>query len=147
MRRVVKIPNSLFLILRITLNGCKIILQISIVIGVIYCFYKIGGYQKITIIKSLKKFKKRFFNDLKNKKKIKLPFKIEESLEDNMPIKIIIDDENFYYRRIKKYGSIILYLSSCIIKKFNRDPPILENDLDKLKEDIIQECIKNKWFK
>jgi hypothetical protein len=95
----------------------------------------------------LKKVKNNFFNNFKKKKKIRLPFKIEESLDEDMPIKIVIDDENFHYKKIQKYGSIILYLSSYIIKKFNRDPPIVKNDLDKLKEDIIQECIKNKWFK
>jgi hypothetical protein len=119
----------------------------SILLGVVYCFYKIGGYEKTTIIRWVKKTKNTFLKNFEKKKKLKFPFKIEESLDESLPIKIVIDDENFYYKRIKRYGSIILYLSSYILKKFNRDPPIVKDDLDKLKEDIIQECIKNKWFK
>ena len=140
----------MFLILRATLNSCKVLIKVVILGGIIYYLYNIKLIDLLYSVVSksinkidLEELKKKFF---RNKKQKKFPFTIRESLNDEIPIEIILDTKDLNYLRIKKYGSLTISITTWLINKLNKENP--KTNLDsKLKDSIIDECLNNGWFK
>lgn len=140
----------MFLILRATLNGCKVLIKVVILGGIIYYLYNIKLLDLLYSVVSksinkidLEELKKKFF---RNKKEKKFPFTIRESLNDEIPIEIILDTKDLNYLRIKKYASLTISITTWLINKLNKENPKINLD-SKLKDSIIDECLNNGWFK
>ena len=138
------------MIVRATFNSCKIVIKIVIIGGILYYLYNIRLFSFLYSIlyKSINKIEyknfKWFFNKNKNKKRF--PFIIKESLNGEIPIEIVIDDNNLNYLRFKKYGTLTISLVSWLISKLSKET--LNDDFNsKLKDSIITECLNNGWFK
>jgi hypothetical protein len=138
----------MFLILQTALNGCKVLIKLVVLGGVIYYLYNIKFLNLLYpfVPKSIKKIDlgklKRFFY----KKPKKFPFIIRESLNDDIPIEIIIDNQDINYLRFKKYGTLTISIATWMINKLSKEN-LKDDPSNKLKDSIIMECLNNGWFK
>jgi hypothetical protein len=85
----------------------------------------------------------------KHKNKYVFPFIIKESLNDEIPIEIIIDDKNLTFKRLKKYILVGISITTWIrntAKKIKKGKKHEDED-DSLMKSIIDECESNGWLK
>lgn len=82
----------------------------------------------------------------KPKNKSRFPFQIKESLDNDIPIQIVIDDSNPNLKRLKKYLLAAISLTTWITNTTKKLDKITKEDDNSLVKSIIDECQTNGWF-
>jgi len=136
MKRVSQLPYTILLTLQKSLSTFRTGFQIILVFGSIYYLYKIGVFNKP--LQTISKYWNK-------KKKNSLPFIEDFSIDiseyspnlSKFPLKVSLNE------KYSKYASLSIAICTWIFKQFNDEFQSNEIQIEKLKESIIQECLKS----